>query len=468
VTRSRRVDLAIIGAGPAGLSAALEAKAVGVEVLVIDENDQPGGQIFRQPPRSFRIGDRSKLGRDFERGRKLLDAAASADIRIENNTTVWNIAPGHLACCSGDQSWEVHSDAVLIATGAYDRPVPLPGWTLPGVFTSGGIQTLLKSQRVLAGRRVLLTGTGPLNLVLANQLAAAGGTVVAVLELANPGLTELVPMLLGPWPLLSDGIGYVAQLIRRKIPLMRGWTLLEARGTDQVSSAVIGKVDHDWRLIKGTEQTLEVDTICLGYGLVPSTELSRLIGCKQRYDRRLGGWIPEHDLFQETSIPKVFVAGDGSGVAGSLVAMEEGRVSGLRAAMRLKKINEAEFNEKAAPSLRRLRRLGQFRAILDGLSAPRPGLFERMTDDTLICRCEEVSLGDCRNAVKEGAVSLMELKPRLRAGMGMCQARICGPTLVEVLGGLTGQAPELIQPFSPRPPVKPIPLAALLDGEAAE
>jgi NADPH-dependent 2,4-dienoyl-CoA reductase/sulfur reductase-like enzyme len=466
--RTERVDLAIVGAGPAGLSAALEAKAAGAEVLVIDENDEPGGQIFRQPPRSFRIEDRARLGRDFERGRRLLDAVAAAGIRVENKTSVWNVAPGHLACCSGETSWEVKSDAIVIAAGAYDRPVPLPGWTLPGVFTSGGVQTLLKSQRILAGRRVLLTGTGPLNLVLANQLAEAGAAVVAVLELADPGVTELMPMLLGPWPLLSDGIGYLMRLVRRGIPLMRGWTLIEARGTDQVTSAVIGKVDRDWRLIKGTERTLDVDTICLGYGLVPSTELSRLIGCNHRYDPGLGGWIPEHDLYRETSIAKVFVAGDGSGVAGSLVAIEEGRVAGLRAAMRLGKISEAAFSEKAAPSLQRLRRLGRFRAILDGLSAPRPGLFERMTDDTLICRCEEVSLGDCRQAVKEGAVSLMELKPGLRAGMGMCQARICGPTLVEVLAGLTGQAPETVTPFSQRPPVKPIPLAALLDSEAAE
>jgi len=466
--RRERVDLAIVGAGPAGLSAALAAKAAGLDVLVIDENDQPGGQIFRQPPRPFRIEDRAKLGRDFERGRKLLDAVAAAEIKIENNTVVWNVGAGHLACCSGDQSWEVESGATVIATGAYDRPVPLPGWTLPGVFTSGGVQTLLKSQRVLAGRRVLLTGTGPLNLVLANQLAEAGATVVAVLELANPRLTELMPMLLGPWSLLSDGIGYVTKLMRRGIPLMRGWTLIEARGADQVTSAVIGKVDRDWRLIKGTERELAVDTICLGYGIVPSTELSRLIGCAHRYDARLGGWIPEHDPYRESSIPNVFVAGDGSGIGGSLVAMEEGNVAGLRAAMRLGKISEATFNERAAQSLQRLRHLGRFRAVLDGLSTPRPGLFERMTDDTLICRCEEVSLGDCRQAVKEGAISLMELKPRLRAGMGMCQSRICGPTLVEVLGGLTGQAPDTIKPFSQRPPVKPIPLAALLDAEAAE
>jgi len=466
--RTERVDLAIVGAGPAGLSAALEAKAAGAEVLVVDENDRPGGQIFRQPPRAFRIEDRAKLGRDHKRGRALLDAVTAAGIGIETNTAVWNIAPGHLACCSGETSWEIQSGAIVIATGAYDRPVPLPGWTLPGVFTSGGVQTLLKSQRVLAGRRVLLTGTGPLNLVLANQLAEAGADVVAVLELADPGLFELMPMLRGPWSLLSDGIGYVRQLRRRKIPLMRGWTLIEARGTGQVTSAVIGQVDRDWRLIKGTERTFDVDTICLGYGLVPSTELSRLIGCEHRYDIALGGWVPNHDLYRETSIANVFVAGDGSGVAGSLVAMEEGRVAGLRAAMRLGKISEPVFTEKSASSLQRLRRLGRFRAILDGLSAPRPGLFERMTDDTLICRCEEVSLGDCRQAVKEGAVSLMELKPRLRAGMGMCQARICGPTLIEVLGGLTGQAPEAIKPFSQRPPVKPIPLAALLDSEAAE
>lgn len=467
-TGGNRVELAIVGAGPAGLTAALEAKAVGVDVLVVDENERPGGQIFRQPPMAFHIADKSRMGRDYARGRKLLDAVATADIRIESGVTVWNIAPGHLACCRGSRSWNVTSDAIVLATGAYDRPMPLPGWTLPGVFTSGGVQTLLKSQRVLAGRRVLLTGTGPLNLVLANQLAAAGATVVAVLELANPGPLELLPLTMGPWELLADGIGYVTQLARRNIPLMRGWTLLEARGTDQVKTAVIGRVDRDWHTIKGSERTLEVDTICLGYGLVPSTELARLIGCDHRYDAQLGGWIPAQDGYRETSVPSVFVAGDGCGIAGSLVALEEGRVAGLRAAWRLGKIDEAAFHRKAAPALKRLRQLGRFRAVLDGLSAPRPGLFERITEDTVICRCEEATYGECRKAVGNGAVSLMELKPALRAGMGLCQSRICGPTLVEVMARLTGQPPQAIIPFSPRPPVKPIPMAALLDREVAE
>lgn len=465
---ANHVELAIVGAGPAGLTAALEAKAAGVDAMVLDENEQPGGQIFRQPPASFRIVDKGRMGRDYTRGRRLLEAVAAADIRIENGVTVWNVAPDHLACYRDDRSWNIKSDAIILATGAYDRPVPLPGWTLPGVFTSGGVQTLLKSQRVLAGRRVLLAGTGPLNLVLANQLAEAGADVVAVLELANPNLFELMPMAMGPWELLFDGIGYVTQLARRKIPLMRGWTLLEARGTDQVETAVIGRVDRDWRTIKGSERTLDVDTICLGYGLVPSTELSRLIGCAHRYDAQLGGWIPEHDRYRETSIQSVFVAGDGSGVAGSLVAMEEGRLAGLRAAWRLQKIDDSSFHRKASPILKRLHQLGRFRTVLDGLSAPRPGLFERMTDDTVICRCEEASYGDCRKAVSEGAVSLMELKPSLRAGMGMCQSRICGPTLVEVVARLTGRPQETIAPFSVRPPIKPIPMSALLNQDAAE
>jgi NADPH-dependent 2,4-dienoyl-CoA reductase/sulfur reductase-like enzyme len=463
-----RVELAIVGAGPAGLSAALAARAAGVNVLVLDENEQPGGQIFRQPPRSFAVTDGSLLGRDFLRGRELLREVAAAGVRIETNVAVWNIAPDHLACCRNDSAWRVESKAIVLATGAYDRPVPLPGWTLPGVFTSGGAQTLLKSQRVLAGRRVLLSGTGPLNLVLANQLAEAGATVVAVLELANPRLQDLLPMALGPWPLLSDGVGYLTQLARRRIPLMRGWTVLEMRGSDDVGSAVIGRVDRDWRPIKGSERVLEVDTVCLGYGLVPSTELSRLIGCEHRYDAGLGGWIPCHDAYRETSIPNIFVAGDGAGIGGSLVALDQGRIAGLRAAMRLGKIDAEAFDRKAAPAIKRLLRLKRFRAALDGLSAPRPGLFELMKADTLICRCEEVSMGDCANAVKEGAISLLELKPHLRAGMGLCQARICGPTLVEVVARLTGRSPEMVVPFSPRPPVKPIPLAALLETEAFE
>jgi len=187
---TRHVELAIVGAGPAGLSAALQAKAAGVNVVVIDENERPGGQIFRQPPAAFQIADKNRLGRDFARGRKLLDAVREAEICIESGITVWNATSSTLSCCRTDRSWDITSDAILLATGAYDRPVPLPGWTLPGVFTSGGVQTMLKSQRVLAGRRILLAGTGPLNLVLANQLAEAGATVVAVLELARPRLHE--------------------------------------------------------------------------------------------------------------------------------------------------------------------------------------------------------------------------------------------------------------------------------------
>lgn len=465
---TRHVELAIVGAGPAGLSAALQAKAAGVNVVVVDENERPGGQIFRQPPAAFQIADKNRLGRDFARGRKLLDAVREAEICIESGITVWNATSSTLSCCRTDRSWDITSDAILLATGAYDRPVPLPGWTLPGVFTSGGVQTMLKSQRVLAGRRILLAGTGPLNLVLANQLAEAGATVVAVLELARPRLHELAALALGPWELLSDGIGYVTNLVRRNIPLMRGWTLIEARGSDHVESAVIGRVDRDWRSIKGTERVIEVDTICLGYGLVPSTELSRLIGCDHRYDAQLGGWVPTHDDYMESSIPSVFVAGDGSGVAGSLVAIEEGRIAGLRAAWRLEKIDDVAFRRLTAAPLKRLRQLNRFRTVLDGLSAPRPGLFERMTDDTVICRCEEASLGDCRQAVERGAVSLTELKPGLRVGMGMCQARICGPTLVEVVARLTGRTPSSIMPFTPRPPVKPIPLAALLKQEPVE
>ena len=207
---------------------------------------------------------------------------------------MWNIAPGHLACCSGETSWEVLSDAIVIATGAYDRPVPLPGWTLPGVFTSGGVQTLLKSQRMLAGRRVLLTGTGPLNLVLANQLAEAGAKVVAVLELANPSSVRIVAH--AAWAMvaalgrhrLCDAVEAAQDSPDARLDPDRGARLRSGHlGRDRQGRPRLAPDQGH------ASETLEIDTICLGYGLVPSTELSRLIGCEHRYDVRLGGWVPE-------------------------------------------------------------------------------------------------------------------------------------------------------------------------------
>lgn len=460
-------QLVIVGGGPAGLAAAIAARQAGLEPVVLDDNEQPGGQIYRQPPRAFAVTDPSSIGKDFLRGRKLFEEAARAGVSVQSGVIVWDAKPGSLCCCQGDRSWTLAYQSLILATGAYERPVPFPGWTLPGVFTSGGAQTLLKAQRVLAGKRVLLAGTGPLNLVVANQLADAGAQVVAVLELAKPGLGELLAMLGGPWELLADGIGYVARLVRRGIPILRGSTIVEARGKEQVTSAVIARVDKDWRPIAGSERTLQVDTVCLGFGLVPSTELSRLLGCEHRYATQLGGAIPVHDEYGETSLPGVFVAGDGAGVAGSLVALEAGRVAGLRAATRLGRMTEKEFLGRAAPSIRRLRGLSRFRAVLDRISCPRPGLFERITPDTVICRCEEVAASDVRAVLDEGATSLIELKARLRSGMGLCQGRICNPTLVELVAQWSGQPVETVRPFSPRPPVKPIPMAALLNPEQA-
>lgn len=464
---SSQADLVIVGGGPAGLAAAIAASQAGIAAVVLDDNEQPGGQIFRQPPRGFSIDQAAGIGDDRVRGRRLLDEAVRAGVAVRNGVVVWDAKLGALSCCQGEEAWTLHYRTLILATGAYELPVPFPGWTLPGVFTSGGVQSLLKAQRIVAGKRVLLAGTGPLNLVVANQLADAGAEVLAVLELSKPSALDLLPMLAGPWELLAQGIGYVGRLARRRIPIMRGWTIVEARGDEEVRSAVIARVDEEWRPIAGSERMLDVDTVCLGFGLLPSTELSRLIGIEHRYAPELGGWIPVCDEYCETKLPGVFVAGDGAGIAGSLVALEEGRVAGLRAAMRLGRIDAKQFSAQAAPSLGRLHSLGRFRAVLDRISRPRPGLYERITSETVLCRCEEVTAGEVRRELEDGATSLIELKARLRVGMGLCQGRMCHPTLIELLARGTGQRTEDVRPFSQRPPVKPIPVSALLAREEA-
>lgn len=463
----KEVELVIIGAGPAGISAAIEATKLGAQVTMIDENPKAGGAIYRQLPDQFTVRDINQLGKDYVQGQKLLEELDQYKSRIEflGDAVVWGLF--------GDRSIEiVHQGKnltlkpkkLILAEGAYERPMPFPGWTLPGVFAAGGVHTMVKTQRVLPGEKVLLTGTGPLQLVVATQLVQAGAKVVAVLEAASSkGSWKYLSKMWGQWELVKDGLHYLNELRKAKVPFLSPWAIVEARGTDQVSGATYTKVDKDWRPISGTEKTLEVDTVCVGYGFIPSTRLSRMWGCKHRYHHELGGWIPEYDAYMETSIPGVFVAGDGAGVAGALVAVEEGRLCSIRACNQLGRIDEGKLKRMSVPIFQQLKELRKFRDALDNISAVRPGWFTRIRDDTIICRCEEISAGDIRKAIADGATDITEIKGHTRVGMGYCQGRMCESSLATLVAKETKRPLEGVGWFSIRPPIRPIPL-----GELAE
>lgn len=462
-------EIAIVGAGPAGLSAALQASQAGATVTLIDEYHRPGGQYFKQPPASFRLLDRSILGRDHAAGEELIARIEQGSVRVLHDTLLWAaFDPGVLDIYRDGRCERLKAERTIVATGAYDRPVAFPGWTLPGVITAGAAQTLAKGQWVLPGRRVLLAGTGPFLLPVAAQLVRGGAAVAGLLEASHAGdWLRKMPAMWRHLDKISEATDYLGALLRARVPLRYGWTVLEARGSDRVEQAVIGRVDADGRPVPGTEEALEVDTICIGFGFIPSLQLPRLLGCESRWDPDLGAWVTVADSDQRSTVPSVFVAGETTGIGGHEIAMEEGAVAGIQAAADLGRLTPADAEGHLARVRGELARHRAFAVYLNRTFSVKPGLLDLVRDDTILCRCEEVTAGEVATAAREWDGSLRTIKLLTRAGMGPCQGRICGPLVAQVAARESGRRIDEVGIDTPRPPIKPVPLGAIAGSDMA-
>jgi len=458
--------LTIVGAGPAGIMAAYSAAKAGVDVTIIDDNPLPGGQYYRQSPSEFAFTNPldGKSGRDDSMD--VLEKLDHPKIRLINTTLVWGVFDDRsLALADNDQSMLLLSDKIILATGAYDRPLAFPGWTLPGISGAGATLRLLKTQWVLPGKRILLAGLGPLQLALADALLKAGAKVVCVAEAANPfNHVKDIPKFWGHWDRLSEAWTYTTALRKQHVPLLFNHAIIEASGHDQVESAKIARLDAQGLPIPGTERQFEVDAICLGYGLLPSFQLAAALGCELRFDELLSWYVPIHNDHMETSRPGIFVAGDVTDIAGSKVALLEGQIAGLTAAYQLEYINKSELERQLAPAFAELRRLNRLASALQSIYRFRSGLNGLAKEDTLLCRCEEITYSQAKQALENGATDLHQLKLRSRAGMGYCQGRFCSVLLAPLVAQITGKPVSSIRPFTVRPPIQPIPLKVLATG----
>jgi thioredoxin reductase len=341
-------EIVVVGAGVAGMAAAIEAGRAGAQVTVIDENERPGGQLFKQIHKFFG----SELHRAGTRGVQialdLLREAEEAGVKTRLNTVVYGMFPEKcLGLISEDHTEELEAAVIILATGANENALAFPGWTLPGVMGAGATQTLMNIHRVLPGQRVLMVGAGNVGLIVSYQLLQAGADVVAIIE----GLPHI------------GGYGVHASKVRRAgVPILTEHTILRAEGKDCVERAVISRIDENWKPISGTEQVLEVDTICLAVGLSPLAELAWIAGCQFSYIADLGGWVPNHDENMQTTLPGIYVAGDLAGIEEASTAMEEGRLAGLAAAEALGYLLPEEGAQKMAEVRNRLAalRIGSF------------------------------------------------------------------------------------------------------------
>jgi bacterioferritin-associated ferredoxin len=393
-------------------------------------------------------------------------------------TSVWGLFPDdspgqgregnsdHLLCLYGPAGTprRLKAGAVVLAPGAYDRPVPFPGWTLPGVMTAGAALNLVKHQHVLPGRRILLSGTGPLQLVLARHLLEGGAEVAGVLD-ANPfpwsGWRHATAVW-GQWARLGEGWDSYRAMLKARVKLLWGRWVWRAEGERRVERAVIGPVEG--QPSESTGETVEVDTICLGHGFAPAVQLSRLAGCDHAYNPVQRAHAPVRDEWLQTSLSGLFVAGDGAGISGKDVARLEGQLAALGAALVL---GQSVAPDRVAELRRELERQRRFAAVLDALFPLSAHLGNLLTDDTILCRCEEITVAQVRQAVAEGATTVSAVRMLTRAGMGRCQGRMCGASVSELLARELDLPVEAIGQATPRPPVVPVPLEGLLEDERA-
>jgi NADPH-dependent 2,4-dienoyl-CoA reductase/sulfur reductase-like enzyme len=449
-------DLLVIGAGPAGMAATAEAASLGVSVALVDERPALGGQIFKQP--GLVVGDHRSLGTDHLRGRALIDAVEASSASLLLRTSCLElVGTDAVLVAEGERARPVAAGHVLLAPGGHDRPVVFPGWTLPGVLTAGAAQTIVKAHRVTPGKRVLFAGSGPLALAFPAQLHHYGVNVVAALEAGPPPgvapLARLVGGARGNLSLLRDAARYRLELLRGRVPLRYRRIVVRAEGRERVEAVVHAAVDSDWRVLAGTEERVEADTLCVGYGFFPSVELLRVAGCALRYDENLGGPVAVVDRWQRTSVPGILAAGDGTGVRGSYVAEDQGRLAA---------IGLVGDEARAAPIRSQLARRLRFQRALDRMYRIGPGIYELAAADTVVCRCEELRREELERAI-DATPDVNVVKAFTRVTMGLCQGRNCQRQVAALIAARYGRPLGELAFATPRSPVRPTPLSAVAD-----
>lgn len=454
-------DLIIIGAGPAGMTAAQQASKLGLSVMVLEETPHPGGQMYRNieqvEPQVNAI-----LGKDYPSGKTLVQRFRQTALNYASEAMVWQIDADLSVCYSvHGNARQIKGKRILIATGARERPFPIHGWTLPGVMATTAADVLMKSDGIIPSGEIVLAGSGPLLLLTAGRLIRAGASVKALLDTTPRSnsfraIPFLPKALLAPEYLIK-GLALKWVIRRNRIPVYRNVKHLEAVGSETVR----------WVRFSGNGQVreLKIDTLLLHNGVVPDTQLTSLLQCEHQWDAIQRYWQPVTDVWGNTSVAGMGVAGDTAGIAGARAAEAAGPLAALEAAFALERISVQERNRKAAIFRRRLARERAVRPFLDRLFSPRRELLIPENDQTVVCRCEEVTAGQIRQVLELGAMGPNQLKTQTRAGMGPCQGRMCGLTVSEMIADHYEMGVPQVGCFHVRPPIKPVTVNELADLE---
>ena len=450
------VDVVVIGAGAAGMAAATAMAGLGLQVVLLDEQGSPGGQIYRGITLAP-LSRRDMLGPDYAHGNQLAQALAASSVRYEKGASVWQVTREHQVSYLRDgRLHTLDAKAVLLATGAMERPFPITGWTLPGVMTAGAAQILLKSAGLAPSEPVVLAGCGPLLYLLGWQYLRAGVQIKALVDTTRPEdywrARRHLFAALRAWPYLRKGLELMRSLRSAGIAHYSGAEHLAIEGEEAARALTFS--------VSGKAERIATRCVLLHQGVVPNIQFSQSLRARHEWDLEQLCFRPVTDAWGELDVPGVYVAGDGAGIGGAQAAAVQGQLAALGIATRLNRINASCRDQQGGPLRAQLEANLRIRPFLDALYQPKEA--NRIpADEVMVCRCEEVTAGELRSFVALGCEGPNQAKSFGRCGMGPCQGRMCGLTVTEVIAKARGVSAQEVGYYRIRSPIKPITLGEL-------
>jgi thioredoxin reductase/bacterioferritin-associated ferredoxin len=425
---------------------------------VLDEQDDAGGQVWRKPLDGLGLPS-SPETRSGDALRARL-AASGADLRFGRR--IWSVGGRFRIDAIGPQGNEtIVAPRLIAATGAHERVVPFANWTLPGVIGLAAATVLIKSQGVVPGQRVIVAGCGPLLVAVTAGVLKLGGQVVAMVDLAGRGdWLQTLPALARQPTLLGRATSWAFRIGAARVPVYFRHAVHRVDGGESLERVTIAPVDRHGAFAFGPKRIFEADGLCVGHGLVPGNEITRLLRAEHVFDRLRGGFVPRLDRFGRSSVKGLYACGDGAGIRGAAIAERAGRLSGLAAAHDAGALPADRFAELARPVAQEMARARAFSDAMAGMMALRPAQVASIAPETVVCRCEDVTRGEIDAAHDAGARDLNQLKHFTRCGMGPCQGRMCGDVAAEVLAAKMPATKvgsrEQVGSWTGRPPLRPV------------
>ena len=457
IKNKNKYDVIVIGAGPSGVSSAINCAKKGLKVLIVDSNSSTGGQIYRAPPETYKSNSQKKL-EENEIQKKLSIEVKKFKIETAYDHTVWQVSPGFKVNAFNDTStiqWQTKS--LIIATGTYEKIIPFEGWTIPGVIGLAACTVMLKAHHFIPSKKIILAGNGPLLMLVAYYIIQFGGKVDAIVDTSSKldWISSTLSLITNPKN-FKDGIKWIFKIFLNRVPIYSKSSIEKAIEVDDGIKVTIKN------LKTGKKKNIVSETIAVGHGLIPSTDITRLLRAKHIYNEQKGGWIAKVDRFLRSSVKGVYLAGDGAGVSGALAASDKGLLASSALLYDEKIISEKEFNQYTHKIQKKLDKYEIFAKAISKLNSIPKKLIENIDNGTIICRCEDVTKNEILKAVDQGAKDINQIKSWTRFGMGPCQGRTCQYAVAKIVAEYLNSEIKDLGYLTGRSPIRPVPLDRVL------